>query len=299
MVGMGLGDGSEHSGPALGVATVTGQGRTASAVAAELMDALADEPRVVECDLAGTVAEGSAVTEAFRPVASYLAQWPGPMVMMHVPDASLRADLSPVADTAERLFMHASWDATAEDHHVLPHLQRHQQRLPPHPGTAREARAFVAAILTDWRMARLIGPANQVVTELVNSAETNDAAPVQLTLSRVDQRIRIAVRDNGDSPVPSDHVLGDPPLTGVGAQLVRAFTEHSGVIPGRSGGKTVWAVLDGTHAPVGEHTTHGATSRTGPRRTPPQQGTHRHARAGRIGRHLRSIVSMRSTNADR
>jgi hypothetical protein len=58
----------------------------------ELMDVLADEPRVVTCDLAGMTAEGSAMrAKGFSPVGEYLTQWPGTVVMVYAPDPQLRS----------------------------------------------------------------------------------------------------------------------------------------------------------------------------------------------------------------
>lgn len=89
---MRLGDAAEHGSPARGVATVVGRGRSAAAVA--------DEPRVVECDFAGMTAEGRAIPGAFRLVSNYLVSGPGPVVMVHAPDSALRAGLRSVASSA-------------------------------------------------------------------------------------------------------------------------------------------------------------------------------------------------------
>jgi hypothetical protein len=53
--------------------TVHGGDRRISGVVTELMDVVADEPRVAACDLVGMTAEGSAMlAEEFAPVRQYL-----------------------------------------------------------------------------------------------------------------------------------------------------------------------------------------------------------------------------------
>jgi hypothetical protein len=244
-----LTEASESTGPPRGVATVTGKGRRAADVAAELMDVVADEPRVVECDLTGTVAAGPAIAEAFSPVGSYLAHWPGTVVMVHAPDPALRADLRSAA-FADRMLIHASWDTAAEGDHVLPHLQRYQRRLAPVSTAPREARASTAEVLVDWQLPHLVGAANQVVSEVVTHALDHSVSTLDLTLSRVDDRVRLAVRDDGAAPPAGLDDVPRSPLSGHGLRLMQVFAEHWDVIPAHSGGqgKTVWAVLDAARA---------------------------------------------------
>jgi hypothetical protein len=247
---MTLAEAPDSTGPPRGVATVSGQGRSAADVAAELMDVLADEPRVVECDLTGTAARGPGLADAFTPVGSYLAHWPGTVVMVHAPDPELRADLRSAA-FADRMLVHTSWDASAEgDHHMLPHLRRYRRRLPPVSTAPREARTCTADVLMDWQMPHLVGAATQVVSELVTHALDHSVSTLDLTLSRVDDRIRLAVRDDGGTPPAAG--FADPPrapLSRPGLRLMQTFAQHWDVIPAHAvgRGKTVWAVLDASH----------------------------------------------------
>jgi anti-sigma regulatory factor (Ser/Thr protein kinase) len=229
--------------PAVGVATVAGRGRAASAVVAELMDVLAADPRVVECDLAGMAEEGSALTDAFGVVSRYLARWPGPMVMIHVPDQALRARLRSVA-SSERMLIHSSWQAASEKHQVLPALQRQRLQLPAQWIAAREARRFTAKALATWHLGPAVQAASQVVDELASHTVKHAVAAVDLTVSRVDDRIRVAVRDEGPRVAMERGDASAFPLHGTGLQLVQAFAESWGVIPARAGGKTLWAVVE-------------------------------------------------------
>jgi anti-sigma regulatory factor (Ser/Thr protein kinase) len=255
----------------VGVATVVGRGRAACAVAAELMDVLADEPRVVECDLAGMAEEGSAIADAFGAVSSYLARWPGPVVMMHAPDPVLRARLGLVA-SSERMIIHSSWEAAGESHQMLPPLQRQRLQLPAQWAAPRAARRFTARTLYEWHLGSAVDAAGQVVDELAAYTVKHAVAAVDLMVSRVDGRVRVAVRDEGPRAMMEPGDTSAFPLQGPGLQLVQAFAESWGVIPARAGGKTLWAVVD-TNSP---HATGGST--------------HSEARSNhRVERHLRVV----------
>jgi hypothetical protein len=236
--------------PAVGVATVGGRGRAASAVVAELMDVLAAEPRVVECDLAGLAEEGSAITEAFGAVSSYLGRWPGPVVMIHAPDPAVRARLRVVA-SSERMLIHSSWEAAGENHQVLPPLQRRRLQLPAQLTAARAARRFTAKALAQWQLGSAVDAAGQVVNELVSHTVKHAVGAVDLMVSRVDGQIRVAVRDEGPrAAIERVHPYAFP-LHGPALRVVQAFAEGWGVIPARAGGRTLWGVVDADAHPAG------------------------------------------------
>jgi hypothetical protein len=228
---------------AAGVATVNGRGRAASDVVGELLEVLADEPGVVECDLTATVAEGSAVAADFAPVGDYLAHWPGSVVMVNAPDDDVRESLD-TAEFADRLLIHAGGDAGAvEAHRMLPPLRRTGMALSSVPTAPHEARTFAAHTLQDWWLPQVIDAASQVVSAFVTDAVVHAPSALDLTLSRVDQRIRIAVRDHYGAPA-GPGAEGGTGLSGRDRQLVHAFADGWGVVPASTGGKTVWAVLD-------------------------------------------------------
>lgn len=229
-----------------GMVTVRGQHRRSADVVGELMDVLADEPRVVACDLAGMTAEGSAMlATGFAPVCEYLTHWPGTVVMVYAPDPQLRSRLS-AAMSGERLLIHISRDAAAtEPHQLRPRLRRKSLRLWPGPDAPDEARSFVTQTLLDWMLPRLVAQTGEVAAELTAGATRDSTSGLDLMLSRVDDRVRIAVRDH--QPQPCAPPVGEPPpspVTGSGLRLVQTLARGWGVIPARSAGKTVWIVLD-------------------------------------------------------
>jgi anti-sigma regulatory factor (Ser/Thr protein kinase) len=272
-----LAGGPAGGNPAVGVATVAGRGRAASAVVAELLDVLAAEPRVVECDLAGMAEEGSTIAVAFRAVSRYLARWPGPVVMMHAPDPTVRARLRGVA-SSERMLIHASWEAAGEKHQVLPPLQRQRLQLPAQWTAARAARRFTAKALAEWQLGSAVDAASQVVDELVSHTMKRAVAAVDLTVSRVDDRIRVAVRDEGPRGAIERGEASAFPLHGEGLQLVQAFAESWGMIPARAGGQTLWAVVE-ADAPADGSSTHAGAG-----------GSHR------VKRHLGAVSAWTSSD---
>jgi hypothetical protein len=233
-----------HEPEGRGVAAVSADGRSVADVVEEVMAELAEEPRVLECDLAGVVAEGSTIAEQFAAVGHYLQHWPGTVVMIHVPDSVLRVRLA-AADYAEALTIHANWDGDVlEDHRLLPHLRQTSMTLPPEPTAPAVARAFVAHTMQDWQLPMLVAPASQVLTEFVTHADIGGDTDLEVSLSRVDTRIRLAMKDPAADTSAALVNLPEYPLTGRARQLVQALVNGWGVIPGRPAGRTVWAVLD-------------------------------------------------------
>ncbi|HEX2176463.1 MAG TPA: ATP-binding protein [Nocardioidaceae bacterium] len=216
----------------------------------QLMDVLADEPRVVLCDLTGMAAAGAAVADMFAPAVSYLADWPGTVVVVTAPDAAVRSALESAALRAERLFVQAGSEiGPAEAHDRLPRLRRSTLQLSPQATAPRQARDFVVRTLDDWGMASLSSAACLVVSELVTNSILHAVTVMDLRLSMAEGRVRVAVRDRGGGrPSARPGEATQHTLDGRGLQLVQAFARSWGVIPAPARGKTVWAVLDGADA---------------------------------------------------
>jgi hypothetical protein len=253
-------------GPASDVVSLSGRHRVASDLAGELMDVLADEPRVVVCDLAGMTPDAG-TDRLFAPVTDYLAHWPGTVVVVRAPDPAVRAAVGDAALSGP-LLVHACGEAgLSHASGLVPDVHRAGAHLEPLPTASREARVFATRALLDWQMAQLIRPVSVVVSELVTASAARAGTVLDLTLSRVGSRVRVAVHDHGDGDHgdgdhwDGDHGDGDSrapaghppevPLTGRGRLLVQAFARCWGVFPGRGGGRTVWAVLDRHGRPDG------------------------------------------------
>jgi hypothetical protein len=183
-------------------------------------------------------------------------------VMVYAPDPQLRSRLS-AAMSGARLLIHISRDAAAtEPHQLLPQVRRQSLRLWPGPAAPKEARSFVSETLLDWKLPRLVAQVGEVAAEVTAGATTDTTTGLELMLSRVDDRVRIAVRDHQPQPcAPSAGELPRSPLTGSGLRLVQALARGWGVIPARNAGKTIWVVLDtATGQRLRRHTHHQQVS---------------------------------------
>jgi anti-sigma regulatory factor (Ser/Thr protein kinase) len=227
-----------------GVSTVLGRHRRPSDVVGDLMDVLAGEARIVVCDLEG-LAAGAAVVGMFAPVSGYLTAWPGTAVVARVPAPRMRGRLR-FDEHQDRLLVRSSWIAgVVEADQMLPPVQHRRLRLAPLATGVRDARAFAAQALQDWRLPHLVDPAALVVSELVTNSILHAATTVCVSLNRADGDIRVAVSDESDD-LPASHRAGHPAddsLCGRGLLLVQALSRDWGVFPSRSQGKTVWSVL--------------------------------------------------------
>jgi Histidine kinase-like ATPase domain len=223
-----------------------------SDLAADVNSALAARAQVVVCDLRSASVSASDVLETLRPVTRYLRDWPGAGVVVVCPvysevRSAVRSMIRP-----QTLVLSESADEGLEQlYSRLPSLQRTELHLAAQLTSARASRMFVARSLFNWQLHSLVAGASLVVSELVTNAVVHAASAVVVTLSRADGRVQMLVSDQGAGQPearfdePERHVFG-----GRGLLLVQAATRGWGVFPGRSGGKTVWAVFDAPTRPT-------------------------------------------------
>jgi anti-sigma regulatory factor (Ser/Thr protein kinase) len=103
------------------------------------------------------------------------------------------------------------------------------------------ARRLTRRTCTEWGLGGLCGDAQTVVSELVTNAVRHAGTPVQLTLSRIGDGLRVQVRDG--SAVPARPRPSDPfDASGRGLQLVAALTTRWSTSR-RESGKLVTADL--------------------------------------------------------
>jgi Histidine kinase-like ATPase domain len=226
--------------------TVIGHGQPIRELSQELFWALAEEPRLVVCDLTAMPVSAPDGIDLFAPILRYLADWPGVgVVVVTGPDTDVRAGLKslPLPPT---LVVSESRDAGLDElRPQLPSLGRVGTHLTARLSAPRTARRFTVQSLLAWKLMTLVAPASLVVSELVTNAVVHAASTVELALSRADGRLQMTVRDHGVGhpharfEAPEEHFLG-----GRGLLLVQATTRGWGVFPARAEGKTVWAVFD-------------------------------------------------------
>jgi hypothetical protein len=231
--------------PVGSVTTVVGRHRLPTDVIGELVSVLAEAPPIVVCDLTGMAPAVASNADLFAPVARYLTDWPGTQVVVCVPEPEAYAGTVPPA-LVGRLLVHSSREAGLADarERITP-VEHAGTHLPPVLTAARDARAFSTRALLDWRLAAMIGPVGVVVSELVTNSIVHAVTVLDLTLSRTDTCLRIAVHDHGGgSPAVSPGGQPEDMLDGRGLVLVRSLTKGWGVFQARGKGKTVWAVMD-------------------------------------------------------
>jgi hypothetical protein len=227
------------------IVTIIARNRLPGDVSSELVAALATEPHIVVCDLNGMSAVAP-LRRIFEPVAAYLRHWPGTVVVAFHPDTTAFAGLTAGAMTGRLLLRTNREAALSEALSLACETERRELKLMPTQGAPREARTFATRALLDWSTPRLIRTASLVVSEIVNESLLRAQTLMDLSLSRADLSVRVAVHDRGGGrPVPRHDGRENETLNGRGMLLVDRLSTCCGVFPARhGGGKTVWAVLD-------------------------------------------------------
>jgi anti-sigma regulatory factor (Ser/Thr protein kinase) len=234
--------------PQSGVVMLAGRHRLAFDVVSELVDHLAySDARIVVCDLTGMAVSRREMVHVFAPVGEYLASWPGTIVVVGVPDGVQYSRTAP-AGIHDRLLVRRSIESgVRQARALLPPMEQTQTYLAPMTPAAAGARDFVRHVLDDWQLSELAWPASLVTSELVTNALEHSATVLDLTLSHVGTRLRVAVHDHGGG-TPAIPAWSDADAAtqqhGRGLQLIEAATLAWGVFPTRESGKTVWALLD-------------------------------------------------------
>ncbi len=226
--------------------TVIGRGQPVPEFAHELTCALAEQPRILVCDMTGMPISAVAAVELFTPVVRYLADWPGTgVVVLSTPDAQLWDGLQsqPLPETLILTDSRAA--GVGQLHALLPRLLHVGVHLDARLTAPRTARLFTVRSLLGWHLAPLVSPACLVASELVTNAVVHATSAVDFALSRADGRMQMTVRDHGAGrPMPRvDEADGDY-LGGRGLLLVQQVTRGWGVFPAEDNGKTVWVVFD-------------------------------------------------------
>jgi hypothetical protein len=226
--------------------TVTGHGQPVPELEQELTWALAEQPRILVCDLTAMPMSAVAAVKLFTPVVRYLADWPGTgVVVISTPDAQqwARRLSQPLPETFILTDSRAA--GVAELHALLPRLVHVGVHLDARLTAPRTARLFTVQSLLGWHLTPLVSPACLVASELVTNAVVHAASAVDFALSRANGRMQMTVRDHGAGrPTPRvDEPDGDY-LGGRGLLLVKQVTRGWGVFPAQDNGKTVWVVFD-------------------------------------------------------
>jgi hypothetical protein len=207
-----------------------------------LLEALADDPARVLCDLSGvTGLPDPDAVGLLASVGSEVRQWPGTPLGLVCPRPDLRHSLGRQPDS-EYLVI------ADRRRRVLAGLVRRPRPtvirapLPPVARSARAARDLVARTCLDWECGAQVGAATLVVSELVTNAMLHAGTDLSVSVARCGPQLRLAVRD-ANSRVPEPRRPDPTQVAGRGMLLVAAVSQAWGVLPTSDGGKVVWAVL--------------------------------------------------------
>jgi hypothetical protein len=226
-----------------GVVTVVARRRLPSDVVSELIQVIAGEARIVVCDLTEMASSPRPIEEVFAPVTTYLRHWPGSVVVC-VPDPE---GPPPAFDAPSRslLVRRSVQSGVAEAKRIAPSVDRVTVQMLPLPTAARDARRAVRDVLEVWDLGQLTDKAGLVVSELVTYSILRAQTIVELSVSRIGRRVRLGVTDRGGGmPAHPQATAAEDRPGGDGWQLVDAYAHGWGVLPARSRGRTLWAVID-------------------------------------------------------
>ena len=205
--------------------------------------ALAEGPRGVVCDLSALV-DGSdpGGVEMLATVGRHVRDWPGTPVAVACADQHLRKELN-AHPLGRHLIVTESTTCAVSLVLATPVQVVERLRLAANPSAPCASRNFVARILRDWQLERVIPFASVVVSRLVARSSLNAGTAIDLSVAWDAGALRLTVRDHG--PALPGQRRSDPTLQGRGltvavAGLSRAF----GALPTADGGNVVWAVFE-------------------------------------------------------
>jgi hypothetical protein len=216
----------------------------------EIQLALSDEPRGVVCDLSGRAGgeTGAVVSGDQTPAIDALAgagrhvrDWPGIPVAVACPERQVQEALH-----SHPLGGHLT-TAGSELTAVLsvlsnPAVAVRRLRLDPHASAPRDSRDFVAFVLQDWGLERLVLSAGHVVSELVIRSTIRAFSTMDLSVSWNQDALRLCVRNGG----PGLKARRPPPVEfrRQGQSAIAGISRAHGILPTAEGGKARWAVLN-------------------------------------------------------
>ena len=112
-------------------------------------------------------------------------------------------------------------------------------RLPPAPESARQARRFVADVLTAVGADNHLDTAVLLTSELVTNGIVHAHTDLQLVVEASDRWVRVEVID-GNPMLPAKRDYDDDALTGRGLEMVELLADDFGVQSLEDDGKRVW-----------------------------------------------------------
>jgi hypothetical protein len=207
-----------------------------------LRAALAGDAHAVVCDLSATLGEAAPDSlAALAELAAYPRHWPAVPLVVVAPDAAMRTFLGQ-QPLSRHLVLRGSVQEGLSALAAVPRPVTASLRLAPHPTAGRAARLFVSRCCLDWSMRQGLAGACLVAGEVVSNVIVRTRLPVDVTVARHQNLLRLSVRDHDSHLVRPDDPEGDRVLRRYA--LVEGFSRAWGIVPAPDGGRTVWAVIE-------------------------------------------------------
>ena len=124
----------------------------------------------------------------------------------------------------------------------------HEAAFAAEPANVSEVRDFVATHLVAHDLTGLVPDVLLVVSELATNAMAHARTPFAVTLSQLDGKVLVAIRDSS-SGVPLRAAPQVMDLNGRGLMLVELLSREWGVDVEGPGSKSVWASFDARTTP--------------------------------------------------
>lgn len=115
--------------------------------------------------------------------------------------------------------------------------------LAPTPSSVGEARRWSADVVERAGSPEVVEALVLLASELVSNVVLHARTPCEVSIDRVDDHLRVEVRDGSDR-LPTQRPVPDPlALSGRGMLLVDRLSDRHGAEPLAAGGKLVWFEL--------------------------------------------------------
>jgi hypothetical protein len=225
----------------------------AGALCQGVLQALAESPQVVVCDLGEVVDMGERGATAFLLLADLCPAWPETPVLMVGVEGSLR-DTFEATRVAERFALFRTRQEALAEPRPTAEVVTGRLRLQPTRDAPRRARAFVARHCPPDAGQTVEQYERVIVGELVSNAVRHAGTALEVRTAVSPRAMRVSVRDEASAwpePVPAVHPGWEWDEHGRGLALVDALSDRWGVLPTADGGKLVWSQLQLGRRPRG------------------------------------------------
>jgi anti-anti-sigma regulatory factor len=229
--------------PPLVMVRVTGQLSLATVpqIRMAVLKAIAEEPQAILLDVRGLTLIDDVHLTAFIALARHAAAWPSIPILLCGPTPAVTAGVLRLA-IDRHVIMCAGLDEGRRRALDRPLPDRVVHTFSPLPETAAQARGVTVDACHAWRLAHLAPSAELVVTELVSNAVRHARTTFNLTITRTDRKLHLAVRDYA---TPLARLVGPADETepgGRGLLIVEALSTWWGCTPTRDG-KVTWVTM--------------------------------------------------------